>query len=238
MHFKTKISSHDGKEVSVRGEKLSSLVGEMSFTAAALFTLTGKKPSAAAVRLFDAMLVACIEHGVAAPSAFVPRVVASTGNTINAALATGVLAIGDHHGGAIEAAARYLHSSLTAADIVRVALAAHERLAGLGHKVYKDADPRAVQLFAIAEQHGFAGSYVKKMQAVAAELAQQSGKTLPINVDGALAALMLELGLAPEIGKAIFVLGRLPGMIAHVHEEATTEKPYRRLDDDEVEYDG
>ena len=111
----TRISGTKDGELVVRGKKLSSIVSPVdgsagSFSSAAFFIISGREPSVNEAAMWNAILISVIEHGVAAPSAFVPRVVASTGNSVNAALAAGMLAIGDYHGGAIEDAARLLAS--------------------------------------------------------------------------------------------------------------------------------
>ena len=146
--------------------------------------------------------------------------------------------IGDHHGGAIECAARFLQSEKSAAEIVSDAVVKKERLAGFGHKIYKDIDPRAVVIFKKAQELALSGTYIKKIQDIQAELFKQYGKQLPINIDGAIAAAMSELKLPWQLGKAFFILGRMPGMMAHIYEEMVNEKPYRRFEEADVEYEG
>ncbi len=238
MKWKTSISRHKDGELSVRGRKLTELIGEHSFSEGILFILRGKKAEKKEVALMDALLMTFLEHGVEVPSAFVPRVIASTGNPMNAALAGGLLGFGDFHGGAIEKAAQYLQSKDEPADIVASALARKERIFGFGHKVYREADPRSVALFKKAEELGVESPFTKKAKAIGAELEKQSGKKLALNADMAAAAIMSELGIDWRMGKALFALGRMPGMIAHTFEEMTNEKPYRRFEDEDVEYTG
>ena len=238
MKWKTAISTHKDGELYARGMALSELIERRSFSEAIFLMLSGRMSAGPEKEIFDAMLVSMIEHGVTVPSAFVPRVSISVGNSMNAALAAGALATGDWHGGAIEKAAQMLQSEKSAKEIVAEALARKERLSGYGHKAYKDIDPRAEQLLAKAKSVGLSGgAFIEKVLAIREEL-KSVGKELPLNIDGAIAALMCELGLDWRLGKALFVLGRMPGMIAHAHEEMVREKPYRRLEDDEVEYDG
>lgn len=235
MKWRTSISEKRDGEQYVRGYALADLMKEASFSQAAFLLLAGRMPSEEEGRLFDMILVSCVEHGVEPPSAFMGRVAASTGNPMNASLAAGVLAISEHHGGAIEAAAVLLQSDKDAATIVREAQEAGTFLPGLGHKIYKDLDPRAELLFDTASELGIAAEYVAKERALKEELAGR-GVVLPINIDGAIAALMCEMGFDARLGKALFILGRLPGMIAHIHEEMVNEKPYRRIDSADVEY--
>ena len=129
-------------------------------------------------------------------------------------------------------------SKQTAKEIVRESLKENRRLAGLGHKIYKTTDPRSEALFKYALKLRMGGKFIKKARDVQEEFKKASGKVLALNIDMAMAACMSELGFDYKLGKAIFSLGRLPGMIAHVYEEATEEKPYRRLEESDVVYKG
>src|SRR3989344_5603974 len=157
MKWITKISTHKEGALYVRGKKLTKLMSTLSFSEMIFFILKNKLPKANETKLLDAILVSCIEHGVEVPSAYVPRVIISTGNHINAALAGGLLAIGDFHGGAIEKAAKYLQNNKNAKEIVRESLLKKERIAGLGHKIYKDIDPRSEALFKCAKKLKLSG---------------------------------------------------------------------------------
>ena len=238
MKWVTKISTRKNGVLYVRGKKLTKLINTLSFSRMIFFLLKGKLPKANEAKLLDAILVSCIEHGVEAPSAYVPRVIISTGNHINAALAGGLLAIGDYHGGAIEKAAMYLQSNKSAKEIVKEALLNKERIHGLGHKIYKSVDPRSEVLFKYAKKLKLNGKFIEKAQDIAQEFEKENGKKLVLNIDMAIAACMSELGFDYKLGKAIFCLGRLPGMIAHTYEEATEEKPYRRFEAGDVVYKG
>ncbi len=85
---------------------------------------------------------------------------------------------------------------------------------------------------------GLAGKYIRIARAVEKNLEELLGKRLPINVDGAIAALLCELDIPPEIGNAFFIIARVPGLVAHVHEEITRMKPMRKIDPQDYEYDG
>lgn len=238
MKWITKISTHKDGTLYVRGKALPKVIGTLSFSKMIFFLLKGKLPKVTETKLLDAILVSCIEHGVEAPSAYVPRVIISTGNHINVALAGGLLAIGDYHGGAIEKAAMYLQSTKSAKEIVKESLLKKERIAGLGHKIYKTVDPRSEALFRHAKKLKLSGKFIKKAQDIVKEFKKQNGKKLVLNIDMAVAACMSELGFDYKLGKAIFCLGRLPGMIAHTYEEMTEEKPYRRFEESDVVYKG
>lgn len=238
MKWKTKISVHKDGELYVRGVKLTQLIAEKTYPEAVYFALKGSFPKPAEADVLSACLVACIDHGVEVPSAFAGRVVASTGNSVNAALAADLLAIGDYHGGAIEAAMELFMRAGEAKEIVAAAMAKKERLAGYGHKIYKESDPRTAALFIRAAQAKFDDAIIKKALLIGQELATQSGKTLPLNIDGAIAAILVTMGFSPKLGKAFFALGRMPGMMAHIIEEIENEKPYRRFEEGDVEYSG
>ncbi|MBI2594831.1 MAG: citryl-CoA lyase [Candidatus Colwellbacteria bacterium] len=238
MKWKTKISQHKDGKFYVRGVSLEELIQKHTFTEVIFLLLKGQLPSEKETKMLDAVLVATAEHGVQAPSTFVTRVAVSTGNPLNAALAAGILTVGEWHGGAVEKAAQMLQSEKSAEEIVADVAKDKEKLAGYGHKVYKDEDPRTVAIFAKAKELGLSQEYIQKAIAIQQEFEKQSGKKLPINIDGAIAAIISELGFDWRLGKAVFALGRMPGMIAHAHEEIVNEKPYRRLEDDDVEYVG
>jgi citryl-CoA lyase len=199
----------------IRGIPLGDLIATASFIDAVFLLLRGDRPSANERAMLDAMLVACCDHGAEAPSTAAARVSASTGNALHVALAAGLLAMGPKHGCAVAPAMELLAREDAPEMIVCEAVAAGRRLPGFGHKVYTDHDPRAVALFARAHALGFHGAYVTRAQAVGEALAQAKGKRLPINIDGALAALLLQLHFSSAVGNAVFMLGRLPGLVAH-----------------------
>ncbi len=239
--WKTSIYKEQNGDIYVRGERLLDLIGKMSFTDAIFFVLRGVKPTEAQTGLLDVILVSAINHGLEAPSAFVPRIVASTGNSVNSALASGVLSIGDYHGGAVEECMRILQSGESAGKsaqkIVEEMVRAGKRMPGYGHKVYKDVDPRAEK---IGEAMRLAGKnkFWDLAVDIQKELEKQTGKKLPLNIDGAMAAVLCELGFEAIQGKAFFALARIPTMMANIEEELKNEKPYRRLDEEDVEYVG
>lgn len=236
MKFKTSIYENKGGEIYLRGERFLDLIGKMSFTDAIFFVLRGSKPTEAQTGLLDVILVSAINHGLEAPSAFVPRIVASTGNSVNSALASGVLSVGDYHGGAIEECMRILISGKSAKEIVSEIVGSGKRMPGYGHKVYKDSDPRTVKIGEALKLAGIENKFWKLAEDIQAELAKQSAKKLPLNIDGAMAAILCELGFDPIQGKAFFALARFPSMMANIEEELKNEKPYRRLQEEDVEY--
>lgn len=238
MKWRTAISTRKDGELYVRGKKLSDLMQTVSFSEASFLLFSGRMPNEQERKLFDMVLVSCIEHGIEAPSAFSARVSASVGNPMNAALAAGILATGTWHGGAVEEAARYIQSEESAGEVVSKILKTGGRLSGYGHKIYKKRDPRAEQLLEEAQKMGIGEKDISKARALGEEFAKQSGNTLPLNIDMAIAAIVSAFGFDYRLGKALYAFARMPGIIAHAHEEAMNEKPYRRIDEADVEYIG
>jgi citrate synthase len=163
-------------------------------------------------------------------------------------VAAGVLSINRFHGGAIydcmgilieglqraEQAGKSLDSA--AGDLASEYKEAKKRIAGLGHRIHTN-DPRTIKLFSTAEELGVAGDGVKMITAIQKAIAK-SGKDLPINVDGAIAALLVDLDMPRELANAFFIMARVPGLVAHVYEEQTGQRPMRRIHPTDHEYDG
>ena len=238
MKWTTKISTTDG-EALVRGYPVAELVGKISFTEMIFLLHKGELPTKAERELLDAILVAAADHGIQVPSVAAARIVQSSGNSLNTAVAAGVLAIGDHHGGAIEGAARIFQekNGEKANEVVKAMLARKERVPGFGHKQY-DQDPRVAPLFALAEKNKIAGKHVTFAKQVDKELCSQTGKTLHLNIDGAMAAILSDLGFPWQSARAFFIIARTAGIAAHCVEERMNEPPYRRVEDKDVTYSG
>jgi citrate synthase len=236
--WRTAITDADGHRVIVRGHDLVSLMERGTYADIVALLLGGHKPDEGERRLIDAILIGIADHGAGSPSAATARM-AATGNrqAPEAAVAAGILAIGDAHAGAgmacmtiiSSALERAAKASLSLADVARAtafdARAEGRRLPGLGHRMYRE-DPRTTVLFRIAEQHGKAGQGVAFMRALESAVAETI-KPLPINVDGAIAAILHDLGYPVEAAKLIFIVGRTAGLAAHVMEEYARERPMR-----------
>jgi citryl-CoA lyase len=229
MKFATNISRLRDGEHTIYGHAVTKLMREATFTDT-IFLLFGKRiPTVSERKLLDTLLVAAAEHGVEAPSLYVPRISAASGNSIHAAMAAGVLAIGEAHGGAGEAAARFLLRDESAGALVSEYLAGGKKIPGFGHKIYFEEDPRAAVIFAVARENNLPLAMFEKAYAIEAELFKQKAKKLVLNVDGAYAAAILALGLEPVAAKALFVIARAAGMGAHAMEEIEQGNAYKRL---------
>ena len=245
--WRTAIAQSKDGHIRNRGYDVSALMTRASFTDTIFLLHRSRLPEPHERALLDAILVGVADHGSGAPSCAAARLAAS-GNrqSLSAAVAAGVLAIGDEHGGAGSACmemiaaglARAARESLTIEQVAErtmvEARAEGRRLPGLGHRVHQ-VDPRTAVLFDLARSSGVAGQGIAFMHALET-IARGRVKPLPINIDGALAAVLHDLGFAPAFGKLVFIIGRVAGLTAEVAEEHEREKPMRiRIP---VEYDG
>ncbi len=239
MIWKTALSSIvDGKEI-IRGYPLQDLIKNRSFAEVIFLLWKGKFPTKMEAQMFDALFVACIDHGVGAPSATVARTVASTGNSMHTALAAGVATLGELHGGAVEAAARFYTENLgqNISSQLKKMKDQKIRLPGFGHKVLSH-DNRSDILFSMAKETGFYGKYCELAAEIFAKLNDGAKKEIPLNIDGAMAAIILDMGFDAEMAKGFFLVGRVPGLIAHINEEKNSGEGMRRISEEEIVYTG
>jgi citrate synthase len=240
------VDSRDG-HIRIRGYDVPSLMTGRTFTDTIFLLHQGRLPSDTERALLDAILTGVADHGSGAPSCATARL-ALSGNrqSVSAAVAAGILAVGDDHGGAGMGCMEMIASGVqrmkseglsfdaAAIAVVTEARAAGQRLAGFGHRVHKT-DPRTSILFNMARKGGIAGDGIAFVEALERAIATVI-KPLPINIDGALAAVLHDMGFNPVFGRLVFIIGRAAGLTAEVAEELSREKPMRiRIP---VEYDG
>ena len=108
---------------------------------------------------------------------------------------------------------------------------------GYGHRLHTK-DPRTARLFEIAEKNGYSRKHIRFCQILEKELSASLNKTLPVNVDGAIAAVMSDMGFDWRLGKGFFIISRTAGLLAQCYEELVREKPMRKLGPPPFEYDG
>lgn len=237
----TAISRVKPNEILVRGYPIEELVRACSFGDVVYLLLRGELPRSSEGRLIEAMLVACCDHSLASPSADAVRFVASTGVPLQTAVAAGVSAIGDWHGGAIEPCAKLLQNGVqkgrSAQEICTELKTRGERLPGYGHPLHKK-DPRTRVLLDLARELKLAGRYTKLACEIEKAATEVFARVLPMNVDGTIAALMLDLEFEPSLGKSFFIVGRSAGYVAHAHEQMTKERPFKAPSYDEIHYSG
>lgn len=234
--WRTAISDADDVSLRYRGYDVTRLMATVSFADTLFLLHQSRLPTDGERRLVDAILIAAADHGPGSPSAAAARLVASGNRRApEAAVGAGVLAMGDEHAGAGEACMTLIDAALrrarderrSLADVARETVQGlrqqKKRLPGLGHRVHA-VDPRTAVLFGQARASGLAGdgiAFMTALEAAATELI----RPLPINIDGALAAVLYDMGLPALFGKFIFIVGRVAGLTAQVTEELAREKP-------------
>ncbi|MFH1687001.1 MAG: citryl-CoA lyase [bacterium] len=244
-NWKTAITDIGPGKIRVKGYDIADIMDKLSYAEVVYLILKGELPSNPEAALMNAILVASIDHGASPPSVLGARTIMSGGNSLNAAVAGGVLVIGDTHGGAIENSARIMQEWAAkegapvelAGQLVDWLTQTKARMPGFGHRLHK-VDPRTGKLFEIAARHGYSGRHIELCQAIEKILAEKTGRQLPVNVDGAIAAVISDMGFDWRLGKAFFIISRVPGLVAHAYEEMTREKPMRKLGPLPYEYDG
>lgn len=236
--WKTSIAGIVEGETLIHGYKVTDLIDKVNFTEAIWLELKGELPTDKERAMLDGILISTIDNGMGPPSITNARNSASAGNPMQASVAAGILGVGEFHGGAIEECARLLQMGMSAEKLVEKVLSSGDRIPGFGHKIFKDEDPRATQIFEKAKDLGFYGEHCELAKVVEAELESKKGKKIVINVDGAIAAVVSDMGFDYRLGKGFFIIGRVVGLIAHIFEELVREKPFRRIPSEEIEYDG
>lgn len=249
LHWTTAITKVEPNKLLVRGYRLDELMGKASFGQMVYLLFKGELPSKNEGKMIEAILTSSVDHGATPPSVLSALTVASTGAPLNAAVAAGILAISKFHGGAIEdcmyilreakkiMAEENLGMEAAAEKLVRTYKEKKKILSGFGHRLHTK-DPRTAKLFQLAEAYGIAGEYIGMARAIEKKFAEISGKALPINVDGAIGAVLCEMDFDPQLANAFFMIARLPGLVAHIIEEKTRQKPMRVIDPKDHEYDG
>lgn len=241
MKWKTAISKVNGGDEIIRGEKLAALIQENNFGEVVFLILKGVLPNKKESRMINAVLTSMIDHGPGTNSAIAARVVSSAGNSLHASVAAGIISLGgSRHGGALEGAARFFQENVKTSDLPALLKSLKEkkiRVAGYGHKVLTR-DNRTDRLFAIAKETGFFGPHCAFAVEVDKELNKISSKAVPLNMDGANAAILSDMGFPWQIVLGFFIIGRAPGLVAQVYEEMNSGDGIRRLDEEEIEYVG
>jgi citrate synthase len=219
----------------IRGKNLADeILGHMNLGDFAYFQLTGKTATPEQSRVFNAVLITLVEHGIT-PSALVARLTYDGApESLQAAVAAGLCGLGTVFVGTTEGTAKMLYEALPdansgndLAEIARKTVAlfrdSKQIIPGIGHPVHKPIDPRTPRLFQLAEENGMRGNYVKLMELIAEEAQRASGKVLPINATGAIGAICCEFGFPWKIVRGFGVMARAIGLVGHIQEES--ERP-------------
>jgi citrate synthase len=249
--WRTAITQIEPNKILIRGYAVDEMMGRLSFAEAIYLILRGELPTPTMGKLFGAVLVSSIDHGVTPPSTLATRNVATAGARLRASVSAGVLGLGLHHGGDIESCMRFLQDGLarvrngasyeaSAEALVKGFLDTDQRPPGFGHRIHTS-DPRATRLMQMAHELELDGEHVHLMRTIERVLAarpEAAQKPLPLNVDGAISAVCGDMGFEPELGNALFVIARVPGLVAHANEERSRQRPMRQINPNDAVYDG
>jgi citrate synthase len=232
----TSIGHSTPDSITVRGRDLpSEVMGRMSFTDLAFLLAAGRTPSEAEATLFNAVLVSLADHGLT-PTALAARLTyTGAPESMQGAIAAGLLGGGSVFLGPVEGTARFLHDILAslpsdkrsddaalesaAAQAVQGTLDAGMRIPGLGHPVHRETDPRTPRFYELADEVGLTGPNLRLLKYVASAQREATGRALPINGAGAAGAVLADLGFPPPLARCFALLARTAGLIGHLAEE-------------------
>jgi citrate synthase len=241
MTFRTGIGTSDAESITLMGRDLATeLMGNVTLSELTFLMVQGRMPSPEETRLFDAVLVSLADHGLT-PTVLAARLTyTGAPESIQGAVAAGLLGAGSVFLGVVEDTARFLDEiddDVEAA--VTAALAAGQRIPGLGHPVHKVQDPRTPRIYAIAEETGLVGSYLGRLRKVADVHRKQTGRELPINGAGVAGAALADLGFPIPLLRGFALLARTAGLLGHLAEEMEHPlgMPLYREVDERAKYD-
>jgi citrate synthase len=250
---KQAMATMDAASITVRGKDLcNEVMGHASIADFFFFHLTGREPTEDQAFFLDLLVVALAEHGLT-PSVQAARMtLAAAPEAFQGAVAAGLLGVGsvilgsaDLCGGMLDDACRRIEQDGLTAEAAALAIAREYRAAkkfipGFGHPIHHPVDPRAVRILDLADQRGVAGRHVAALRAFPAAVAEVWGKPLPMNLQGPMAAVLLDLDFPKAAIRGIPILARTVGLIGHLNEEI--ERPIGFLlahhAEEAIEYDG
>ena len=231
--WQTGIIDMEPGQIRYRGYAIEELIGSTGFSGMVWLMLRGELPTADQASLLDTALMAGVDHGPQAPSIAIARMAATCGVGLNNAMASGLNVLGDVHGGAGEQAVdlyQYIAQKIKQESLEKATRQViKERLAepntfipGFGHR-FHPVDPRAPRLLSLvddaAKKGTVSGLYANIARQIEQVLAQEKGKVIPLNIDGATAVIYAELGFAAPLARGLFCLSRAVGLLAHAWEQ-------------------
>jgi citrate synthase len=238
MSYPTSLGTSDADSITLLGHDLASeLMGKVGFGELAMWLVTQRRPTPSEVRVFESVLVALADHGFT-PTAMAARLTyLSAPDSVQGALAAGLLGGGSRFLGVTEDAGRFLAAALASEDAglpepddeagwdalaleaVFRARAEGRFIPGLGHPVHKVTDPRTPVLFAIAAEEGLLGPHLRLFEAIGRVHPKVLGRTLPLNGAGTCGAVLADLGLPLDLLRGFALLARAAGLLGHLAEE-------------------
>lgn len=236
--WKTSITKVEPNRLITRGYPQEDLIGNISFPEMIYLLIKGELPSQNQAKMLEAVLISFCDHGVTPPSTQAARLMASTGSPVNSCLAGGILAFGENHAGAIEIAMKMIQEGIKiressdisindlAGKLINQLLDNGKKVPGFGHRYHKE-DPRARRLIELSMEYDCFGKHMELALAMQDMIYERKG--IKMNIDGANAAILSDMGFNWSLGCGIFIIGRIPGILAHIDEEKTREKPFRKI---------
>jgi citrate synthase len=227
----SRISRAYPDRVEVRGRDLTGdLMGRLTFTEYFHLLLAGDEPSEEQRYFLDLLLVAIAEHGMMPTNVAARMTLAADPGSLQGAVAAGILGCGPVVLGTAEPCARLLEEAqqrvaageapeTVAGEIARAVQASGDKLPGFGHPVHRPLDPRAERILELADERGVSGPHVALARSLRDAAAEAWGKPLTMNVSMPIAAVMLDLGFPSAAVKAVPILARTAGLLAHLAEE-------------------
>jgi citrate synthase len=236
VEFPTSLGTSTAEQIRLLGQDLTAdLMGKVSFGELAFWLVALRRPTPSETRVFEAVLVALADHGFT-PTAIAARLTyLSAPDSLQGALAAGLLGGGSRFLGVTEDSGRYLHEVLErhqgelpgddagwdalALDAVTKTKQSGRFVPGLGHPVHKVADPRTAVLIGIAEAEGLRGPHLRLFEAIGRVHEQVLGRRLPLNGAGVCGAALADLGLPVELLRGFALLARAAGLLGQIAEE-------------------
>ena len=228
--WQTSIIEMEPGRISIRGNEIQDLIGELSFPEMIWLMLAGTRPEEGQARLLEAALVASVDHGPQAPSIAAARMAVTCGLSLNGAMGTAIHMLDDVHGGAGEQLVEWLYEISDKekqedlkGEIMTYQIRVNKFIPGFGHRFHKPIDPRTPRLMSLvkgAKDEGLvSGKFMELALSIERHLAEIKGKPVPMNIDGATAVIFAELGFAPPLARGLFCLSRSVGAMAHAYEQ-------------------
>jgi citrate synthase len=216
--------------ITVRGRDLANdLIGKVTFTEMMLLAISGREPSPSEIRTIDAVLVSLMDHGLT-PSAISTRLaLEGAPDSLQGALAAGLLAVGSRFLGVIEEAAGLLQlvvadgcdAGAAARHVARLREEGH-RIPGLGHNILQSHDPRVEAILAVATAEGVAGEHVRALGLLQQAASDATDRPLVVNATGAVGAVLSHLGYSADVVRGFALVARSAGLFAHAIDERTS----------------
>jgi citrate synthase len=237
--YPTALGASDRDSITLLGHDLADeIMGHVGFGELAFWLAAQRRPSPGEVRVFEAVLAALADHGYT-PTAIVTRLTyLSAPDSVQGALAAGLLGGGSRFLGVTEDTGRFLHDVLEGVDgdlpsdddgwdalalaTVEAQRSAGRFVPGLGHHVHKDGDPRTPRLMQIADEEGLVGPHLTLFAAIGRVHPQVLGRTLPLNGAGVCGAALADLGLPLPLLRGFALLARTAGLVGQLAEELRT----------------